>query len=125
MGSARRQQAKRNNRSKRSIPRSYFKAKPRGMKDAEVVGIVSKINKEHEIEKQEKRDRVAAEMDEKDETQKNIRAKIHRNCQKIDAINRETYHELRLSEATRHHKSIMRTKPASHARLTLEKLTDL
>ena len=99
MGTSRRQQSK-HNRRKRSIPRRYFKVKPRGMKDAEVVGIVSKIDKEHEAERQEKRARIQSDIDKHNK-------KIYGIKQQMQANDRQIYHDMRLSESNRQHDSTM------------------
>lgn len=107
MGTARRQQSKRSKRGnrRRTVPRRFFKDKPRGKKDAEVIGIVSKINKEHEIEQQEKRDRIQSKIDSKQTKIDSKQRKIYRIKQGMEANDRRAYHELRLTEANRQHES--------------------
>ena len=106
MGTARTQRSKRKNRrgnSSRTVPRRFFKEKPRGMKDAEVIGIVSKINKEHEIEQQEKRDRIQSKIDSNQTKIDSNQRKIYRIKQGMEANDRAAFHELRLTEANRQH----------------------
>ena len=76
MGSARRQQAKRNRRSRRSIPRSYFKAQAAWHEPMQKSSALSrKSTKNTRSERQEKRDRgLQSDMDDKHETQKNLSA---------------------------------------------------